>query len=103
MLMVEPGAGLPISAKSMENSMPVVTAAAATALAAPLPPVTPAALLSLMAKSRFWESEEPEALGPTFPAGIVPAAIKPTALGEDAEAPGTWGLAPPWRLTKSVV
>src|SRR5882724_6718739 len=99
--MMEPAEGLPISARSMENSMPVVTAAAAAALAAPVPPVTPALLLSLMANCRFWESAEPEAFGPRFPARMVPAAIKPTAGAEEPEEPGTIGLAPPWRLTKS--
>src|SRR4051812_24078009 len=103
MRIVDPGAGLPRSASAIENSIPLTTAAASAMLAAPVPPVTPAALLSLMAKSRFCVSAVPDAFGPTLPAVIDPAATSPTALGDEPVDPGTIALPPPWRLMRSTL
>src|SRR5207237_485925 len=99
----EPGNGFPKSARAIENSMPVVTAAASATLAAFCPPVTPAALLSLIANSSACVSAVPGALVPTFPAEIDPAACSPTAFGEDPLDPGTVATPPPWRLIKSTL
>src|SRR4051812_36564746 len=98
---VEPGVGLPRSARLMENSMPVVTAAAATGSAAAVPPVTPAALLSLIAKSSGCVRAVPDALGPNAPAGIEPAEISPAPAAPFPADPGTCALPPPARSMKS--
>src|SRR5689334_9608300 len=100
---VDPGAGLPRSARAMENSIPVVTAAASITLAGPDPPLTPALLLSLIANSSACVSAVPDAFVPTLPAGIDPAVCNPTAFGDAPLDPGTCALAPPWRLTKSTL
>src|SRR5215210_6992395 len=103
MRMVDPGNGFPKSASAIENSIPVITASASATFAAPLPPLTPALLLSLIANSRFCVSALPDALGPTFPAKIDPLATNPTAAGDEPVEPGTLVLTPPWRSMKSTL